>query len=149
MAERSGAPADPTPAAAAPRRRGEGLSVLIAEDNKVNQNIVGRMLERLGCRVEVVDNGADAVAAVRRSAYQVVFMDIEMPELDGLAATAAIRSLPCPDQRRVWIVALTAAADEDDARRCRAAGMDDFVAKPVRLADLDACLGRVSLMARG
>jgi len=133
---------------AAALRRGDGLSVLIAEDNKVNQNIVGRMLERLGCRVEAVDNGADAVAAVRQGAFQVVFMDIEMPQLDGFAATAAIRALPCPNRRLVWIVALTAASFDDDARRCRAAGMDDFVAKPVRLADLDACLSRVPPSAR-
>jgi two-component system, sensor histidine kinase and response regulator len=120
-----------------------GLSVLVAEDNKVNQDIVRRMLERLGCRVETVDNGLDAVAAVHRSSFDVVLMDVQMPGLDGFAATAAIRALPCAARRDVWIVALTAAAFEEDVRRCRDAGMNDFLAKPVRLADLDACLARL------
>ena len=143
MADNADAPRD---AAATPDkapRRGAGLHVLLADDNKVNQNIIGRMLERLGCRVETADNGADAVAAVRRGAYDVVFMDVQMPGLDGIGATAAIRAMPSLARRQVWIVALTADAFAADARRCRAAGMNDFVAKPVRLADLDGCLARI------
>jgi signal transduction histidine kinase/DNA-binding response OmpR family regulator len=120
-----------------------GLRVLVAEDNKVNQAVVKQMLEKSGCRVDVVANGIEAVEAVRLAPYHVVFMDVQMPEMDGLAATGAIRALHLPERRDVWIVALTANAFEEDARRCIDAGMNDFLAKPVRPADLRACLGRV------
>jgi CheY-like chemotaxis protein len=120
-----------------------GLRVLVAEDNKVNQAVVKQMLEKLGCRVDAVANGLEAVAAVRLAPYHVVFMDVQMPEMDGLAATGAIRALHLPDRRDVWIVALTANAFEEDCRRCLAAGMNDFLAKPIRPDDLRACLERV------
>jgi PAS domain S-box-containing protein len=130
------APAQPAPHAA-------GLRVLIAEDNKVNQLVIEKLLEKLGCRADAVDNGREAVEALRRAPYHIVFMDVQMPEMDGLAATAAIRALPQADRRAVWIVALTANAFPDDVRRCLAAGMNDFVAKPVKPGDLDACLARM------
>jgi CheY-like chemotaxis protein len=72
-----------------------------------------------------------------------VFMDVQMPEMDGLAATGAIRALHMPDRRDVWIIALTANAFVEDQRRCLAAGMNDFIAKPIRPDDLKACLERV------
>jgi two-component system, sensor histidine kinase and response regulator len=122
---------------------GAGLRVLIAEDNQVNQVVVKQMLEKLGCRADVVSNGLEAVEAVRLAPYHLVFMDVQMPEMDGLTATGAIRSLHQPGRRDVWIVALTANAMGEDARRCVDAGMNDFVAKPVRVADLQACLARV------
>ena len=117
--------------------------MLIAEDNKVNQVVITKLFEKLGCRVDAVDNGRDAVEALRATPYHIVLMDVQMPEMDGLAATAAIRALPQPDRRDVWIVALTANAFADDQQRCLAAGMNDFVAKPVKPADLEACLARV------
>ena len=135
-------------AMAEPAPRGAGLSVLIAEDNKVNQLVITKLLEKLGCRVDAVDNGRAAVEALRRTPYHLVFMDVQMPEMDGLAATAAIRALPQPERAGVWIVALTANAFAEDQRRCLAAGMNDFVAKPVKPADLDACLARVPTAAR-
>ena len=129
------------PAEAAPRVA--SLRVLIAEDNKVNQIVITKLLEKLGCRVNPVDNGREAVEALRKAPYHIVFMDVQMPEMDGLAATAAIRALPQPDRSGVWIIALTANAFADDYQSCLAAGMNDFVAKPVKPADLDACLARV------
>jgi PAS domain S-box-containing protein len=138
------APAAEVPAApVGSTGRGVGLRVLIAEDNKVNQVVVTKLLERLGCRVDAVDNGRDAIEALRRAPYHLVFMDVQMPEMDGLAATVAIRALPQPERRSVWIVALTANAFATDIGRCQAAGMNDFVAKPVKPADLDACLARL------
>jgi len=122
---------------------GAGLRVLIAEDNKVNQVVVKQMLEKLGCRVDAVSNGLEAVEAVRLAPYHLVFMDVQMPEMDGLAATAAIRALHQPERRDIWIVALTANAFEEDYRRCLDAGMNDFLAKPVRPVDLRASLLRV------
>ena len=122
---------------------GAGMRVLVAEDNKVNQVVVKQMLEKLGCRVDAVSNGLEAVEAVRLVPYHMVFMDVQMPEMDGLAATGAIRALHMPDRRDVWIIALTANAFVEDQRRCLAAGMNDFIAKPVRPDDLRACLERV------
>jgi two-component system sensor histidine kinase/response regulator len=130
---------DPTARAAL----GAGLRVLVAEDNKVNQVVVKQMLEKLGCRVDAVANGLEAVEAVRIAPYHMVFMDVQMPEMDGLAATEAIRGLHMPDRRGVWIIALTANAFSEDQRRCIAAGMNDFLAKPIRPDDLKACLERV------
>jgi two-component system, sensor histidine kinase and response regulator len=140
------AAAVPTPAVGRAHRA--GLRVLIAEDNKVNQVVVTKLLERLGCRVDAVDNGRAAVEALRQAAYHIVFMDVQMPEMDGLAATAAIRSLPQPERAGVWIVALTANAFAEDHQRCLAAGMNDFVAKPVKPADLDAALARLPAAVR-
>jgi CheY-like chemotaxis protein len=120
-----------------------GLRVLIAEDNKVNQVVITKLLERQGCVVAAVDNGRAALEALRRAPYDVVFMDVQMPEMDGIAATAAIRALPQPERRDVWIIALTANAFAEDHQRCHDAGMNDFVAKPVKPADLAACLGRL------
>jgi two-component system, sensor histidine kinase and response regulator len=133
----------PTVDPAAQAALGAGMRVLVAEDNKVNQVVVKQMLEKLGCRVDAVSNGLEAIDAVRMAPYHMVFMDVQMPEMDGLAATAAIRALHMPDRRDVWIIALTANAFVEDQRRCLAAGMNDFIAKPVRPDDLKSCLERV------
>jgi len=133
----------PTVDPAARAALGAGLRVLVAEDNKVNQVVVKQMLEKLGCRVDAVANGREAVEAVRLAPYHMVFMDVQMPEMDGLAATGAIRVLNMPDRRDVWIIALTANAFVEDQRRCLEAGMNDFIAKPIRPDDLKACLERV------
>ena len=143
-------PAASGPAAKAAERalRGAGLRVLIAEDNKVNQLVITRLLEREGCLVDAVDDGRAAVAALLQAPYHIVFMDVQMPEMDGLEAAAAIRALPQPERRDVWVVALTANAFDADHQRCMAAGMNDFLAKPVKPGDLDACLARLPASVR-
>ena len=111
------------------------LSVLVAEDNLVNQRVLTALLSRLGHRFEVVPDGAAAIEAVKRSTYDCVLMDCQMPRVDGFEATAAIRRLPGVI-RQVQIIAVTANAMPGDRERCLAAGMNDYVTKPVRLADL-------------
>ncbi len=112
------------------------LHILLAEDNLVNQKLARRLLEKRGHRVEAVDCGGDAVKAVRNGLYDVVLMDVEMPEVDGLDATRQIRALERKLGRRTPIVAMTAHAMKGDRERCLAAGMDDYVSKPLRPAEL-------------
>ncbi len=117
------------------------LSVLLAEDNTVNQQVAVKMLHLLGCAVDLVDNGRDAVSRTETTHYDVVLMDIHMPLLDGIAAARQIcAQLPAP--RRPRLIALTAGAQADDRERCLAAGMDDYLSKPVQLAQLAAALDR-------
>ncbi len=118
------------------------LSILLAEDTPVNQLVATRMLKKLGHRVELASNGAEAVAAVARGDFDVVLMDCLMPDVDGYEATTRIRA--AERVGRLPIVALTASATVDDRERCLAAGMDDFVSKPVRLAELAGALARVT-----
>lgn len=115
--------------------------VLVAEDNTVNQKVALRMLERAGCLVDVVSDGRQAVEAFKKNSYDLVLMDVQMPELDGLEATAEIRHLEPPD-RRTPIVAMTAHAMTGDRDRCIEAGMDDYVSKPLQLKELLEVLDR-------
>ncbi len=108
-----------------------GLRVLVVEDNVVNQTVATRMLERWGCRVDVAADGRQAIEAVGRATYDVVLMDVQMPEMDGFDATIAIRQQEAGTGRRVPIVAMTAYAMDGDRDRCLEAGMDDYLAKPV------------------
>lgn len=111
--------------------------ILVAEDNIYNQKVVVRMLEKLGYRADVVANGLEAVEAVARVPYAVVLMDWQMPELDGLQATEKIRMKErSHGTRRIPIIALTANATQEDAQRCLAADMNDYLSKPVRKEDL-------------
>jgi len=111
------------------------LRVLVAEDHIVNQRVAVRMLERLGVRVDVAANGREAVAMVQMLPYDIVFMDCQMPDMNGYEATREIRRRGLVD-RSVPIIAMTAEAIEGSRERCIDAGMDDFIAKPVRLEDL-------------
>jgi YD repeat-containing protein len=122
-----------------PRISQPTLHVLLAEDNPINQRVAELMLTRRGHLVDIVDNGADAVRAVHEVAYDLVLMDVQMPVLDGLAATEQIRSTP-PPHGSPRIVALTANATVDDQAAGRRAGMDDFLAKPIQETDLDQVL---------
>jgi signal transduction histidine kinase/DNA-binding response OmpR family regulator len=131
--------AGPAPRTAPRRRHVPALHVLLAEDNPINQRVAELMLTRRGHVVDIVDNGADAVRAVHDVAYDLVLMDVQMPVLDGLAATERIREDP-PGYGRPRIVALTANATVDDQAAGRRAGMDDFLAKPIHEGDLDLVL---------
>lgn len=119
--------------------------ILVAEDNPVNQRVVLALLERFEQQADVVETGVDAVTACREKEYDLVFMDLQMPELDGLSATRQIRQLDLP--RQPWIIALTANAFEDDRQRCLAAGMNDYLSKPVRRQHLAIALDRFLRLA--
>lgn len=132
-----------------PSRLEENLKILLAEDNPVNQRVVALMLKKLGCEVDWVSNGLEAVDAVKRKSYAAVLMDIQMPEMDGLRATQEIlRNQPDP-AKRPKIIALTANALKGDKEVCLDAGMDDYLAKPVRLAELSACIESVRYAKAG
>jgi len=126
----------PTDGGAAPRRR-----ILVAEDDSINRKVVSHMLERRGWVVDVVGNGREAVEAVARLRYDLVVMDCDMPEVDGYAASAAIRARE-GSGRRIPIVAMTAGTMPGERDRCLAAGMDDYVAKPFNADTLDGVLRR-------
>jgi GAF domain-containing protein/DNA-binding response OmpR family regulator len=117
------------------------LRVLLAEDNAVNQKLALRLLDRMGLRADVVEDGAAAVDAVATDGYDVVLMDVQMPAMDGLEATRQIRSR-WPD-RPIRIVGLTANAMAGDREACLAAGMNDYVSKPIRPEELAAALAKV------
>ncbi len=125
----------PQPAAAQsmPER---SLSVLVAEDNPVNQRLVVRALQKRGHRVSVAGNGLEALAALEREAFDVVLMDVQMPEMDGLQATRILREREAGSGRRVPVLALTAHALSGDRERCLEAGMDGYLSKPIELKHL-------------
>jgi CheY-like chemotaxis protein len=127
------------------------LRILLAEDNPVNQKLALRLLERMGYRADVAGNGLEAIAALEGAVYDVVLMDIQMPELDGLEATRRIRRR-WPGDEGPRIVAMTANAMDGDREACLAAGMDDYIAKPIAPEALQASLvaaGRVERAAEG
>jgi CheY-like chemotaxis protein len=115
------------------------LTLLLAEDNRVNQKVILRMFQILGYEADLAENGAQALEALRRKAYDLVFMDVHMPEMDGLEATRRICQ-EWPESSRPSILALTAGAFDDNRAECIAAGMSGFIAKPVRLAELAAAI---------
>ena len=117
------------------------LRVLLAEDNAVNQKVALSYLARMGYRADVASTGREALEAARTGSFDLVLMDIQMPEMDGLEATRRIRAL-FPGDPRPYIVALTANAMTGDAERCAAAGMNDYLSKPIRAEDLVAALRR-------
>ena len=110
------------------------LSILVAEDNPSNRKVLVKMLKRLGYRVDAVADGTEVIQALQIRPYDLIFMDVRMPEMDGLTATRKIRKL-WPDNGPK-IVAITAYAMEDDQEMCLKAGMDGYIAKPVKVDDL-------------
>ncbi len=122
------------------------LSILVAEDNPVNQIVARRLLQHLGYRADIVADGLEALGSLTRQRYDVVLMDVQMPEMDGLEATRRIRR-ELAAEHQPWIIAMTAAALASDRERCAEAGMDGFVSKPVTLEDLCAALEAAPLPA--
>src|SRR5690606_33499912 len=108
---------------------------LLVEDNLTNQKVALRMLNRLGYEADVAVNGLEAVKAVHKQNYDVILMDVQMPEMDGLEATRQIR-MDLALSEQPYIIAMTAAAMQLDREKCLEVGMDDFLAKPTRLEDL-------------
>ncbi|TMK31744.1 MAG: response regulator [Actinobacteria bacterium] len=139
-------PEAPSPPAQGRADTSPRLHVLVAEDNPVNQVLIVRLLEKLGHHSVLAGNGEEAVRAYETRAFDVVLMDVQMPVMDGLAATAAIREREArdPSRRRLPIMALTAFALRGDRERCLAAGMDDYLTKPIKPDDLAAALNRLS-----
>jgi len=117
------------------------LRVLIAEDNAINALVIARLLERSGHRTQVAENGREALAALERASWDIVFMDMRMPEMDGLEVTRRWRAQELP-AHHLPIIALTANATTEDRDRCLEAGMDDFIAKPVSAEQLTKSLAR-------
>jgi len=116
------------------------LHILVAEDNAVNQRLVVRLLEKRGHRVKLAGNGREALAALEKEAFELVLMDVQMPEMDGFEATAAIREKEKSKGLHQAIIALTAHAMKGDREKCIEAGMDGYLTKPIRPEELDEVL---------
>ncbi|MEW6731934.1 MAG: two-component regulator propeller domain-containing protein [Acidobacteriota bacterium] len=123
------------------------LRILLAEDNAVNQKVALRILERMGYKADVAGNGLEVIAALHRQSYDVVFMDVNMPEMDGLEATRRI-CREWPPEKQPRIIAMTANAMQGDREECLAAGMQDYVSKPIQVAELKAALERSGLVVK-
>ncbi len=139
--ESTGEDATSGPAGTSPVALG---AVLVVEDHPVNRRLVGVMLERLGVEADFAENGRRALEMLSLRGYDVIFMDIQMPEIDGYETTRILRRREADERsaRPAWIVALTANAMEGDAERCLGAGMNDYLAKPFKLNDLASALQR-------
>ena len=122
------------------------MQILLAEDNPVNQKVALRMLKRIGHEAEVAGNGVEVLEALEKKRFDVILMDMQMPEMDGLEATRQIVE-KYPEGVRPYIIALTANAMHGDRERCLAAGMNDYVSKPIRVEDLQHAFDRMPEIA--
>ncbi len=130
----SAAPMKVVPAPVAVKQTGgRNYRILLAEDNAINQRLVFAALRKQGHEIEVATNGHEVLAAVNRAAFDLILMDVQMPQMDGLEATVAIRTAERASGRHVPIIAMTAHAMKGDMERCLGAGMDDYLTKPVDL----------------
>ena len=139
---------EPIPKKTKPRKksriRKSGRRVLLAEDNQVNQLVATRILEKLGHQVTVVSSGREALLAVQSGKFDLVAMDVQMPEMDGLEATAAIRRWERDAGTHIPIIAMTAHAIKGDRERCLEAGMDGYTSKPIRIKDLEQVISELA-----
>jgi two-component system, sensor histidine kinase and response regulator len=143
----SGEPVGETPRTPQRHKRSQPgqrrLQVLVAEDNQVNQLVATRILEKLGHKATVVSNGREAFAAFQAGKFDLIAMDVQMPEMDGLDATGAIRSWEKTAGTHIPIIAMTAHAMKGDRERCLAAGMDGYTSKPIRIEELERAIAEV------
>ena len=124
-----------------PLRLQTGLRILIAEDNLINQQVAVQILGKFGYRADIAVNGLEAIRSLETQRYDLVFMDVQMPEMDGLAATRIIRQR-FPGEQRPLVIAMTANALKGDRETCLEAGMDDYISKPVQLRDIEKAIAR-------
>jgi len=117
------------------------LRILVAEDNPVNQKLALRILSQMGYRADIAGNGLEVLQSLERQTYDVILMDVQMPEMDGLEATRQIQSLR-PRGQSPYIIAMTANAMQGDREMCLAAGMNDYLSKPIRVNELATALQR-------
>jgi CheY-like chemotaxis protein len=143
LSARSSRDAQPAAPPVTPRRAARQLRVLVAEDNAVNRTLAEHLLQRRGHTPVTVTNGRDAVDAVAREAFDLILMDLQMPEMDGFEATAAIRARERKTGGRMPIIALTAHAMEGDRQRCLDADMEGYISKPVKAVELFEVIDRV------
>jgi two-component system, sensor histidine kinase and response regulator len=140
-------PPTPEPEPTVAVKASSSVRILVAEDNVVNQKVASRFFAKLGYKIDVVGNGVEAVEALNREAYDLIFMDCQMPELDGYEATRRIRSeaierRTVPPRANVKIIAMTANAMQGDREKCFEAGMDDYITKPIDLKALQSAIDR-------
>jgi CheY-like chemotaxis protein len=121
------------------------LHILLVEDNAVNQKLALRLLSQMGYRADMAGNGLEAIQALERQDYDVVLMDVQMPEMDGLEATRQIRKR-LPAERQPRIIAMTANAMQGDREACLEAGMDDYISKPIRVDELVGVLEKSQVL---
>ncbi len=120
---------------------GLSLRILLAEDNLINQVVAGQQFHKLGCEIEVVGNGRDALAAWQRGGHDIIFMDCQMPEMNGLEATRKIRALESEQSLEpIRIVAMTASAMNEDRDECLQAGMNGYLSKPAKIGEISKFL---------
>jgi CheY-like chemotaxis protein len=126
------------------------LKILLAEDNPVNQKLANRLFEKMGYSIDIATNGIEVLEAIQKQSYDLIFMDVQMPEMDGLEATRQIRALeqsgqtelsnPTPSNQSIQIIAITANATQDDRENCFASGMNDFIAKPFKVEQIQTAI---------
>ena len=133
--------ADEIPRKIQPSER--SLRVLLAEDNPVNQTLATRILEKLGHKVHVANNGKEAFERAQAEDFDVIIMDVQMPEMDGLEATTAIRTAEATTGKHVPILAMTAHAMKGDRERCLSAGMDGYLSKPIQIEELQEAITHI------
>ncbi len=131
---------DQIPAVRPPERPSCGLKVLLAEDHPINQRVAQRMLQKLGHEVVITADGRQALEAYESGGFDVILMDIQMPEMDGFETLQAIRAIETGSGRHTPVVAMTAHAMQGDRERCFSAGFDGYLSKPIHQADLAAAL---------
>ncbi len=123
------------------------LKILLAEDNPVNQKLANRIFEKMGYSIDIAANGIEVLEAIQKESYDLIFMDVQMPEMDGLEATRQIRSMEQSRQtelsnlaKSIQIIAMTANAMHDDREKCLASGMNDFIAKPFKVEQIQTAI---------